>query len=346
MANIPSYNQIDYNNDSLLVIDAKKKAIAKQEAAEKTQSATSKARETINQTTTQTKTQANKSIDSALTTATEKAKAVGSEKVADAKNKAADAKAQVDKAKDKAKSLKSALGGGGMSLIQNAVLGAVMGKLSGVPAMGVISKVAGVAAIVGGVSALTKTMKKAKLKRNDKNVNMIEQSKKDSADIKTDETLAGETGKEQTNAKVSTGETTESLASDTAKIQSQSETALTPKNSIPNLNKAVSTVKNAGNSVVNNIGSSVKNQMQRVTKLSDEVKSFSGTGVASSEFTNPIQINKSKQLSAKIASQNAAKKYYSQKYGENCQIVPVGTADYNESTGVWTQNYRAKYVLE
>lgn len=304
------------------------------------------AREIVSQKTNQAKEKTSQTKNSALTTATEKAKAVGSEKVADAKNKAADAKAQVDKAKDKAKSLKSALGGGGMSLIQNAVLGAVMGKLSGVPAMGVISKVAGVAAIVGGVSALTATMKKARLKRNDKNANMVEQSKKDSSEIKTDETLAGETGKEQTNAKVSAGETTESLASDTAKIQNQSEIVLTSKSSIPNLNKAVSTVKNAGNSVVNNIGSSAKSKIQRVTKLSDEVKSFSGTGVAFSEFTNPIQINKSKQLSAKIASQNAAKKYYSQKYGENCQIVPVGVADYNESTGVWTQNYRAKYVLE
>ena len=35
MANIPSYNQIDYENDDLSVIEAKKKAIAKQEAAER-----------------------------------------------------------------------------------------------------------------------------------------------------------------------------------------------------------------------------------------------------------------------------------------------------------------------
>ena len=41
MANIPSYNQIDYNNDSLLVIDAKKKAIAKQEVAERASQAKS-----------------------------------------------------------------------------------------------------------------------------------------------------------------------------------------------------------------------------------------------------------------------------------------------------------------
>jgi len=39
LANIPSYNQIDYENDDLSVIEAKKKAIAKQEAAERARQA-------------------------------------------------------------------------------------------------------------------------------------------------------------------------------------------------------------------------------------------------------------------------------------------------------------------
>jgi len=265
LANIPSYNQIDYENDDLSVIEAKKKAIAKQEAAEKAKQEASekeksanKSRETASQKTNQAKEKDSQKKNSALTTATEKAKAAGSEKVADVKNKAADAKAQIDKAKDKAKNLKSALSGEGMSLIQNAVLGAVMGKLSSVPAMGVINKIAGVAGVVGGVSALTKIMKKAKLKRNDKNANTIEQSKKDSSDIKTDETLAGETGKEQTNAKVSTGETTESLKSNTQKIQIQNADIIKAKNSIPNVDKVLIYVGKNKKGIKNKLGSSVK----------------------------------------------------------------------------------------